>query len=47
MKVLLVNGSPRKQGNTFTALQEMARTLESEGLETEMLQLGNKPVRGS
>ena len=46
MKVLLVNGSPRKQGNTFTALQELARTLESEGLETEILQLGNKPVRG-
>lgn len=46
MKVLLVNGSPRKEGNTFTALQELARTLESEGLETEILQLGNKPVRG-
>ena len=46
MKVLLVNGSPHKQGNTFTALQELARTLESEGLETEILQLGNKPVRG-
>ena len=46
MKVLLVNGSSRKEGNTFTALQELARTLESEGLETEILQLGNKPVRG-
>ncbi|MGI6222490.1 MAG: flavodoxin family protein [Prevotella sp.] len=46
MKVLLVNGSAHKQGNTFTALQEIERTLQEEGLETEIFQLGNKPVRG-
>lgn len=46
MKVLLVNGSPRKSGNTFTALFEMARTLQAEGIETEIVWIGNKPVRG-
>lgn len=46
MRVLLVNGSAHKDGNTFTALSEIARTLEADGLETEILQLGNKPVRG-
>ena len=46
MRVLLVNGSPRKEGNTFTALSEIARTLEADGMETEILQLGNKPLRG-
>lgn len=44
MKVLLVNGSSRKDGNTATALAEVARTLEAEGLETETLWLGTKPV---
>ncbi|WP_293846157.1 flavodoxin family protein [uncultured Parolsenella sp.] len=44
MKVLLVNGSSRKDGNTATALTEVARTLEAEGLETETLWLGTKPV---
>ena len=46
MKVLLVNGSPRKNGNTFVALTEVSRTLETEGIETEIVQIGNKPVRG-
>lgn len=46
MKVLLVNGSPRKNGNTFVALTEVAHTLEAEGIETEIVQIGNKPVRG-
>ena len=46
MKVLLVNGSPFKEGNTYLALNEVARTLQSEGINTEILQLGNKPVRG-
>ena len=35
MKVLLINGSPRKKGNTFTALSEAANTLEKNGIETE------------
>ena len=46
MKVLLVNGSPRKNGNTHLALAEVAKTLEAEGIETEIFWIGNKPVRG-
>ena len=46
MKVLLINGSPRKQGNTFLALSEAAKTLEQQGIETEIVQIGTKPVRG-
>ena len=46
MKVLLVNGSPHKQGCTHTALTEVARVLEQEGVETEIFWLGAKPVAG-
>lgn len=46
MKVLLLNGSANKNGNTFTALSEIARQLEKNDIETEIMQLGNKPVRG-
>ena len=46
MKVLLLNGSANKNGNTFTALSEIARQLEKSGVESEIMQLGNKPVRG-
>lgn len=46
MKVLLVNGSPHKEGCTYTALCEVATTLEKEGIETELFWLGNKPVGG-
>lgn len=46
MKVLLINGSPRKKGNTFLALSEVAKTLEAQGIEAEIVQIGNKPVRG-
>lgn len=45
MKVLLVNGSPRAAGCTFTALSEVAKTLQEEGIETEIFQLGAKPVQ--
>lgn len=45
-KVLLINGSPHKNGNTFLALSEAARTLESNGIDTEIVQIGVKPVRG-
>lgn len=41
MKVLLVNGSPHKEGCTFTALSEVARTLEEEKIETEIFWIGN------
>ncbi len=46
MKVLLINGSPRPQGCTYTALQEMASQFEKLGIETEIFQIGNKPIRG-
>ncbi|MCR5199201.1 MAG: NAD(P)H-dependent oxidoreductase, partial [Prevotella sp.] len=46
MKVLLVNGSARSNGNTFTALTEIANTLQAEGIEPEIFQIGNKPLRG-
>ncbi len=45
MKVLLFNGSPRANGCTFTALSEIAKTLNAENIETEILQVGNKPVQ--
>jgi len=46
MKVLLINGSPHKSGNTFLALKEAAQELEKNGIETEVVSVGNKPVRG-
>lgn len=46
MKVLLLNGSPHKEGNTFLALNEVARTLAEEGIESEIVQVGNLPLRG-
>ena len=46
MKVLLINGSPHKKGNTFLALSEAAKTLEQQGIETEIVQIGVKAVRG-
>ena len=46
MKVLMINGSPRKQGNTFVALSEAAKTLEQQGIETEIVHIGVKPIRG-
>lgn len=45
MKVLLFNGSPRTNGCTFTALCEVQKTLNAEGIKTEILQIGNKSVR--
>lgn len=46
MKVLLLNGSPRKQGNTFTALSEIAAQLDKQGVESEIMWVGTRPVRG-
>ena len=46
MKVLLINGSPREQGNTYTALSEVAKTLQEEGVETEIISIGKKAVQG-
>lgn len=46
MKVLLINGSPHKEGCTYVALKEVATTLEQEGIETEIVWIENKPVGG-
>ena len=46
MNVLLINGSPRPHGNTSIALGEMVKTFQAEGVETEVVQVGNLPVRG-
>lgn len=46
MKVLLVNGSPHEKGCTYTALTEIADTLEKEGIGTEIFLVGNKPLSG-
>ena len=46
MKVLLINGSPKAKGCTFTALSEVAQELEKEKIQTEIFHVGNKPIRG-
>lgn len=46
MKVLLINGSPRQQGNTAAALAVVAEQLRLEGIESETLWIGNHPIRG-
>lgn len=46
MKVVLINGSPHRKGNTFIALLEVAGALEKEGVQTEIIQLGIKAVQG-
>lgn len=46
MKVLLINGSPNERGCTYTALAEVAATLQKHGIETEILYLGKKPIAG-
>ena len=46
MNVLLINGSPHADGCTYTALSEIASTLRDESVDSEIFQLGRKPVRG-
>ncbi len=46
MKVLLINGSPRPNGNTSLALQELERSFEREGVETETIRIGSDAIRG-
>ncbi len=46
MKVLLINGSPNREGCTYTALSEVAATLHKHSIETEILYLGKKPIAG-
>ena len=45
MKVLMINGSPHPKGCTFTALSTVAAQLEKNGVETQILQLGVKPIQ--
>ena len=46
MKVLLINGSPHSNGCTYTALEEIAQTLNNEGVNSEIFQIGTKPLAG-
>lgn len=46
MKVLILNGSPRKNGNTAAALRQMEMVFAQEGIEVQTVQVGNKPIRG-
>jgi len=46
MKVLLINGSPNAKGCTYTALTEVEKTLNEENIETEIIQVGHKDIRG-
>ena len=46
MKVLILNGSPRVDGNTSLAVNEMVKVFEAEGVETKIMQIGNQDIRG-
>lgn len=46
MKVLLINGSPHREGNTAIALREVQKTLEADGIETELIHIGHKDIHG-
>ena len=46
MKILIINGSPKTDGNTSIALKEMMNVFEGEGIETELINAGNKDIRG-
>lgn len=46
LKVLLINGSPHRNGNTFIALSEVAKALEAERIKTEIFPIGNRPIQG-
>ena len=46
MKVLLINGSPRLNGNTALALSEMKKVFDKNGIETEIVSVGGRNVRG-
>lgn len=46
MKVLMINGSPRKNGNTSVALDELEKTLVKNGIEVECVQIGGEDIRG-
>ncbi|MBQ7629220.1 MAG: flavodoxin family protein, partial [Selenomonadaceae bacterium] len=46
MKVLIINGSPHAKGNTSLAINEMVKIFDAEGVEVNVVQVGNKAIRG-
>ena len=46
MKVLILNGSPKTNGNTMTAISEMVKVFDDQGVESEIIHVGNKDIRG-
>lgn len=46
MKVILVNGSPHEKGSTYTALNEVGRTMNQQGIKVDLFWLGSKPISG-
>lgn len=46
MKALMINGSPNAKGNTYVALHEMEKVFDREGIETEILHIGNQDIQG-
>ena len=46
MKILMINGSPRVNGNTSVALNEMVKVFDKNGIETEIIQVGAMDIRG-
>ena len=46
MRVIILNGSPKAQGNTATALHEVERTLQQQGIETEWIHVGHLQIHG-
>lgn len=46
MKVLMINGSPHKEGNTYIALHEMEKVFQQENIDTEIIHIGHKDIRG-
>lgn len=46
MKVIAINGSPKKEGNTYHAIQLVAKELEKDGIDVEIIHVGNKDIRG-
>lgn len=46
MKVLVINGSPRKDGNTALAVEEFVKTIEEQGIEAEVVRIGSMDIRG-
>ncbi|MCD8151523.1 MAG: flavodoxin family protein [Clostridiales bacterium] len=46
MKILMLNGSPRANGNTSIALEEMKKVFDADGVETEIIQVGSQAIRG-